>query len=1104
MTSIKLNVKNIDNKIAILKKELEAYTNLKHQITKDESLDKLKIRLNEPYKPKDNKYIPYNEFMGKLKQIKQSKKTLSKLDKLLNQIESDNKIIEHDEHGIKIQLYNNALIEKEIINLKENIKPKKIDYFFENKINFQLKLKSTFEMKNNLGTLYNYIPNVDLGVNDNTNNGISETIFKEYNKLVADFEKVFKGGYEMVMKLIFKSSDPGNTNHITLVLRTFSLKTILQTIKNKIIDRHHNQNSGEINIFIAMTIFVFTLPEKGGCSNCEKIHQKIKYKERTVKIISPKSSNNNCLFMCFCYSLKLNGNSFNFKKIRKELDFEPDEMINIDDVKKVAKYFNTGYVLLNQKQEIISYYDLESQPSVHIMLFNNHYYSCKYIDYNKCKHCNTKLLENNTTHICNIKRITYYQNQLGKKNDFVSMINPSSKGNKKIDDDKMIFFDLETFQESINHIPYACGYSLGSSKDVKINYGINCMDEFINLLLTVQDKTICAYNGSGFDFYILLSYLKDKNIEIKNIIISNGCILSFKFNNNKVFDLYRFINSSLDNACSDYKIENKKMKIDILKVQSFELAELYKNDIIPYLKYDVLSMSELFFKFNDSIYELDKVNITQFITLSNMSYSLWQKSLNDLIEIPDLEKYNFEKKGTYGARCYPNQKEFKSKFYDDVINKKMSYDELIKTGEYIANEDVSGLYTSAMSGFELQEVKYPTGKSRWSNIPKKEFDDNKQGFFEINFKPPKNITVPILPRHTINGGLEWSLLDGFNQIYTNIEIGNAIKIGYKVEFINKCLVWDTSSKNVFKSYNDKYLKLKGDGEKEKNQVKRNIGKLMLNVIYGKQLQRAINETTTIINNYNELLNFYKDYDIKDLSSLSDSKLLLTGEAKNKEKTITKPAQLGAFILSYSREIMLNYMLAIDSTLKTHVFTYSDTDSLHMLGKHAEKLKSLGMIKTKVNSSLGYLCSDIKNEGVIIYENNLSPKMYFYESIDNKNDLKLKDLGTMKAKGIPCFDKSKPLKNEKDELIFDKNGNITYKRLLTSNLYLNDYSDKDKELTFGGLKRKHRTLTKTDIENGLNHFSIVNNTQTRTFNKTTWTGFDLINNNYYPRGYVFEK
>ena len=32
----------------------------------------------------------------------------------------------------------------------------------------------------------------------------------------------------------------------------------------------------------------------------------------------------------------------------------------------------------------------------------------------------------------------------------------------------------------------------------------------------VKNKTICAYNGSGFDFHILLNHLKDKGVDIRN------------------------------------------------------------------------------------------------------------------------------------------------------------------------------------------------------------------------------------------------------------------------------------------------------------------------------------------------------------------------------------------------------------------------------------------------------------------------------------------------------------------------------------------------------------------------------------------------------------
>ena len=271
--------------------------------------------------------------------------------------------------------------------------------------------------------------------------------------------------------------------------------------------------------------------------------------------------------------------------------------------------------------------------------------------------------------------------------------------------------------------------------------------------------------------------------------------------------------------------------------------------------------------------------------------------------------------------------------------------------------------------------------------------------------------------------------------------------------------------------------MKEDAERENNQVKRSIAKLLLNAMYGKTLQRAIYENTSVINDYNEMLDFFKVYNLKDIAVLSDSKLLFTGDIKEKETRITKPAQLGAFVLSYSREIMLNYMKVIDPSLKTHIFTYTDTDSLHVIGKYAEILKEKGYIKNKENSSLGYLCSDIDNEGVIINELNLAPKVYMYEYIQNDNKLCIKDNATKKAKGIP-------------------------KKCLNYDMY-HKYKEKEQVVEFSGLKRKHKNLTKSDINNKVDYFSIVNNTQTRTFMKNDWHGFNLIGNLYYPKGYLFK-
>jgi hypothetical protein len=157
-------------------------------------------------------------------------------------------------------------------------------------------------------------------------------------------------------------------------------------------------------------------------------------------------------------------------------------------------------------------------------------------------------------------------------------------------------------------------------------------------------------------------------------------------------------------------------------------------------------------------------------------------------------------------------------------------------------------------------------------------------------------------------------------------------------------------------------------------------------------------------------------------------------------------------------------------LKTHIYTYTDTDSLHIKGEYYEKLNKMGYISDK----MGYLDNDIKNDGIIIKEKNLAPKCYFYEYINNKNEIKINENGTMKAKGIP-------------------------KKCLEYNYY-NEYNKNKIICEFSGLRKKHKNLTRQDVENGLNHFSIINNTQTRQFMKNEWSGMNLINNCYYPKGY----
>ena len=78
-------------------------------------------------------------------------------------------------------------------------------------------------------------------------------------------------------------------------------------------------------------------------------------------------------------------------------------------------------------------------------------------------------------------------------------------------------------------------------------------------------------------------------------------------------------------------------------------------------------------------------------------------------------------------------------------------------------------------------------------------------------------------------------------------------------------------------------------------------------------------------------------------------------------------------------------------------------------------------------------------------------------------------------------------------------NKLYKKAKELNLNVT-HKDIDRKCEFSGLKRVHKNITKENKEKGMNHFSIINNTQTRTFNKTCWSGMNLNNNVFYPKGH----
>lgn len=859
---------------------------------------------------------------------------------------------------------------------------------------------------------------------------------------------------------------------------------------------------------------------------------------------------------------------------------------------------------------------------------------------------------------CNKIVTPYYKPQNKKKKDNDE---DYEEQNDKLKIQRRIYIDFEAFpNEHDEFISYAFGYYDDTDKIYKSVYHgdelCSVMDSLFKILNSYNEKypdeniVLIAYNGSNFDFQLILKELVIRNypIDYNKFIINNGSILAMKFLNFNIFDLCKFLPGySLKKACEDFSIsdENSKGEFNHDKIKSFDDAIMHKDECLEYLKKDVMGMVELFKKFYEvvkkassrfDLVEKNKIkkmmkenankiwaqtadelledwfeagfDITHFLTISHCGYDMWRSTLKRNVQIPTHRIHKkFIAPSTFGGRTNPFQRNYQSKHFDEIktqydkcllmhenkinnykemialsTNKKNTkeirkrlmdecfaelkekYIEIIKNSDdYIINADVTSLYPAAMAGFlnnqklwlkghgwtvPVNKPTYPIGKlNEIENNPracKDQFEDGKIGIYQIKYKTPKNIRIPILPTASFVGtrrcGIKWSLEDS-EGFYTSIDIENAIIVGYKIEFLGDCIYWDNKA-DLFSEYVNNFIKLKQEAEQIGNDALRNACKLFMNSLYGKTLQKPIISETKIINNFIEFNEFIKTHYLNGVTIINDDKIVVTGDVIDCDDKMTKPSQLGAFVTAYSRRIMLFYIMQMDSTLTKSTFTYTDTDSLHIHKKYIQVLIDKGYYVQKKNAQLGLLTSDIDNNGIILMEQNLGPKSYLYEFLDEEglfND-------TKKTKGIPKKALNKEMFNNASDKFLEniKNQNLlkrlkqANKEYSKDNTYKYDqdildfekeykiYLDKMKKLNNEKqLYEKDKTykISNESIEfekyinqykvefkifkkmlykptNNVSHFGVTLQSMERTFNKSTWTGWNLIDNEFYPPGY----
>lgn len=533
--------------------------------------------------------------------------------------------------------------------------------------------------------------------------------------------------------------------------------------------------------------------------------------------------------------------------------------------------------------------------------------------------------------------------------------------NKK--DDEIVAYDIESFvNDNGNHTAYIIGFSYGNEYETL--EGDDCLDKFYHLMGTEKFKKykyLLGYNSSNFDFHLLLSKaLKYEKIDDKKeIIISNGSILSYEYQGKKIVDLNKFISGSLKKNLNEFGCIISKGEINHNLSCRWEDTKIKRRiQVKEYLKKDVLGLMELYKKMNNDVYEEFNVNICDFITGSQMWDTISKrfypdeakKSLNNTIE-----RTTELRQALYGGRTEVYKRYFKSKHLKDAVKGNVKYDEI---DDYLICLDKVSLYPSVMRNFE-----FPIGRSKKTTFYMKDY----LGIYHIKYETNKDLLYAILPKK-IDKMLIWDLKDGEGW-FSSIDIQNAINFGYKIKVIQG-YYWNEKSP-IFRDYIDTMIRKKNNSEKGSSKYL--MYKTAMNCIYGKQLQKDIFAKSIITDSKNKILLLMKTNDCY-ISELGN-KLLLEYEPFYTETLISKrPIEVGIFILSYSRMIMLDEFKKYDTIEK--MAYYTDTDSIYVESKY--------MDKSVIGKELGMMNNDF-GTGKILEATFISPKLYniCYITDDNK-------------------------------------------------------------------------------------------------------------------------
>lgn len=377
------------------------------------------------------------------------------------------------------------------------------------------------------------------------------------------------------------------------------------------------------------------------------------------------------------------------------------------------------------------------------------------------------------------------------------------------------------------------------------------------------------------------------------------------------------------------------------------------NESIKYCEIDCISLHQIISKFSVLIFDLFKINIHKYPTLSSLAFTIFRTHFLKKDEIPQLS----------GQIA----KDIRSSYTGGAVD---MYIPKSKTGVKMKCLDVNSLYPSQMCSQEM-----PIGNPTFFNGDIRSIDLNAFGFFYCEIITPDEIKHPIIQTHvkTRNGIRTISPIGTWEDIIFSSEMDNAKKYGYKFN-----IKWGYTFKKgiIFKEYVEFLHILRS--QYSRTDPMNLIAKILLNSLYGRfGMDDNFLEVNIIHKDY------YADFENKYLDNilqcqeLGDYKLVtykVINKIENDNETHNVSIGIASAITAYSRI----HMSQFKNNPKINLY-YTDTDSIYTDSDIDESFISdtiLGKLKIE------HIC----NKAIF-----LSPKVYCLETIDREVIYKVKGL-----------------------------------------------------------------------------------------------------------------